>query len=256
MVRKLDLWKSFMIVPILFVEKAGMLGRSGMGELPLAEMFIQEIFFSNPSREESNAVLIMFGMFEIIIFNLLYGSHIYRDLYENTVYIFTRQKNRIKWLCKRATELFLYTMLYHGLYTGIVLAICQDYSQYEIDALVIKFFIITYVMLVLYTFWTTLVINLLAFRFGETISFIAIYIFTLLMSVVAIHHEKIPLIKEMPFLLKWNPVANVVIQWEGGIEEVAFHAVYFILLIAITLLVGGVVIQRMDIGLENKERTY
>ncbi len=254
MVRKSDIWKSFIIMPILFVDKAGMLGRSGKGVAPLAEMFIQEIFFSNPSREESNVVLIMFGMFEIILFNLLYGSHIYRDLYENTVYIFTRQKNRTKWLWKRAAELFLYTMLYHGLYTGTVFVICQDYSQYGIDAMAIKFFMITYIMLVLYTFWTTLMINLLAFRFGETFSFIATYGFTLLMSVLAIHHEKLPVIKKLPFLLKLNPVANVVIQWEGGIEDAVFHVVYFLAVIAITMFLGGVVVQRMDIGLENKER--
>ena len=254
MIRKSDVWKSFIIVPIVLISEAGMLIKSGVVDCPVAELFLQSIFFGNPSRTDTNVVLVMFGMFEIIIFNLLFGSYIYRDLYENTVYIFVRQKNRVAWLWKRAAGLLLYTMFFHVLYTGMIFGLCLNFSKYEMDKLAIEIFFITYVMLVLYTYWITLIINLLAIRMGETFAFIITYIGTLLLSVLAITHEKIPVLKEFPVLLKFNPVAAMALHWENGVEEAALHMVYFVILIVLTLVIGSLVMQRVDIGLENKER--
>ena len=251
---KSDIIKCFTILPVLLLRRASLLATGRKLEMPVAELFLQEIFSGNPSRIHTNIVMMMFGMFEIVVFNLLFGNYLYRDLYENTDYIFVRYPNRIKWFLPRAKRLALYTILYVFLFLGITFVLCANFSSGEIDETAIWVLFITFIMLCLFTYWTTLIINLLSMRLGSTMAFISLYIVMVVLAALAIGHEKIPVINKCPLLLKLNPIANVVIQWESGSKESLFHAVYFICLIMITLCVGGVFVKRIDIGLINKEK--
>lgn len=251
---KSDIIKCFTILPILLIRRAGLLAIGRKMEMPIAELFLQEIFSGNPSRIHTNIVMVMFGMFEIIVFNLLFGNYLYRDMYENTDYIFVRYPNRKKWFFLHAKRLALYTTLYVCLFLGITFGLCVNFSTGEIDETAIWVLLITYIMLCLFTYWTTIIINLLSMHLGATMAFISLYIVMVVLAALAIGHEKIPLINQCPLLLKLNPIANVVIQWESGSKESLFHAVYFICLISITLCVGSIFVKRIDIGLINKEK--
>ena len=251
---KLDIIKCFTILPILLIRRAGLLAIGRKMEMPIAELFLQEIFSGNPSRMHTNIVMMLFGMFEIVVFNLLFGNYLYRDLHENADYIFVRYPNRIKWFCLRAKRLVLYTTLYVFLFLGITFVLCVNFSSGAIDETAIWVLFITYIMLCLFTYWTTLIINLLSMYLGSTMAFISLYVVMVVLAALAIGHEKIPVINQCPLLLKMNPIANVVIQWESGSKESLFHAVYFICWIIITLCVGSIFVKQIDIGLNNKEK--
>lgn len=254
MIKKSNVLKILTILPILFFRKSNLLIYSNKSTMPIAELFLQNMFSGNPSRTNTNIVIVMFGLVEVIVFNLLFGTHIYRDLYENSIYIFVRQKSRWKWFLNRSAQLFLYSAVYHGIFVFLTFLLCMNFSNLSLDAVAIRVLLTTYTLIQLFAFWTTLVINLLAIRLGSTASFIVNYVVLLVLSMAALKHEKIPVIQNMPFILALNPVANVTINWNDGIGKGLFPALYFIILIIITVILGGIMILKTDISLENKEQ--
>jgi hypothetical protein len=127
-------------------------------------------------------------------------------------------------------------------------------SVYGVDTVAIEVVILTYMLTLLFTFWSTLLINFIAIRFGAIISFITNYLGLLVLSMMALYHEKIPFIKGNTLFLFLNPVANVTINWHDAAGQGFYSVLYFIVLIAVTMLLGGKMITIIDISLENKER--
>ena len=255
MIHKSDILKCLSVAAIVLIRKADLLLTSNDCILPVAELFLQYVFGGNPSRTETDVVMVIFGLFEVIMFSILFGVYIYRDLYENSVYIFVRQRSRIKWFLSKAVGLFLYCAIYNMLFVGIIFYLCTNCSGEEIDMVAVEILVITYIMILLFTYWMTIIINILSFRFGATLSFMINYVALLVMSALAVSHEKMPIINKSQMLLKLNPVANVVIKWEDGIMRGIYPALYFWVLIVITLFIGCIIAKNMDIGLENREKT-
>lgn len=253
MLRKTDIYKVLTILVIVFFRRSNLLLPGINMETPVAELFLQNIFFGNPSREDTDVALAMFGMLEVIIFNLLFGAHIYRDLYENSIYIFVRVRSRSKWFFRKVVELFLYSGMYHLLFLGSTFWLCANYSEKPVDAVAVRMLIITFVMLQLFTFWSTLCINLVAVCVGTIKSFMLNYIALTVFSAWAIKFEAIPLLNRFPILLQLNPVANVIVNWSSGLGTGLVPAVYFLVIIFLTYKLGVRLISGLDISITNKE---
>lgn len=253
MVKSNDILKVMSIIPLTFFRKFNLL-LSGLGKnIPVAELFLQNIFSGNPSRKETAIIMVMFGLLEITIFNLLFGLHLYHDLYENSIYIFVRQKSRKIWFAKKSVELLILSAIYNFLFIGITFLLCVLYSSQGIDFVAIKIVILTYLLISLFTFWTTLLINIVAMLVGATVSFILNYIILTFFSVLAINFESVPVINQFPILLKLNPIANVTINWNDGIGSGIQPTVYFAVLSILTYIAGSILISKIDISIENKE---
>lgn len=253
MVKSNDILKVMSIIPVTFFRKCNLLLSGREENLPVAELFLQNIFSGNPSREKTAIVMVMFGLLEITIFNLLFGLHIYHDLYENSIYIFVRQKSRKIWFAKKSVELLILSAIYNFLFIGITFLLCVLYSSQGVDFVAIKIVILTYILISLFTFWTTLLINIVAMLVGATVSFILNYIILTFFSVLAISFESIPVINQFPILLKLNPIANVTINWNDGIGRGIQPAVYFAVLCILTYIAGSILVSKIDISIESKE---
>lgn len=225
MVKRKDMLKALSAVLVTLYTKYSLLMPGMDGEMPVAELFLQNVFSGNPSREHTKIVIVMFGLLEIVIFNLLFGAYVYRDLYENSAYIFVREKSRRKWFAGETGEVLLYSALYNILFIGITL----------------------------FAFWTTLLINLTAMGTGVTVSFIINYILLTFMSLFAIEFEKIPVINRFRVLLSLNPVVNVTINWSTDIGSGLWPVLYFVALCVLTYAVGCVFLQRLDISVKNRD---
>lgn len=247
MVKRRDSLKIMIIIFItLYRQYSLLLPRAGR-TLPVAEFFLQRILSGNPSRSETKVAVVLFGMLEIVVFNLLYGSLIYRDLYENSAYIFVRQRSRRRWFVARSLELLAYGAVYALLYIGITFALCAGYSDQRVDAVAIKIVILTYILITLFTFWTTLLINLAAILVGTATSFVINYVLLSFLSLFAVEFETIPIVNRFPLLLRLNPVANVTIYWNYEIGSTLQPIVYFVILCILTCVGGSMIIAHKDI---------
>lgn len=253
MVKRKDMLKALSAVLVTLYTKYSLLMPGMDGEMPVAELFLQNVFSGNQSREHTKIVIAMFGLLEIVIFNLLFGAHVYRDLYENSAYIFVREKSRRKWFAGKTGEVLLYSALYNILFIGITFGLCAVRSGQRIDFMAVKVAVLTYVLITLFAFWTTLLINLTAMGTGVTVSFIINYILLTFMSLFAIEFEKIPVINRFRVLLSLNPVVNVTINWSTDIGSGRWPVLYFVVLCVLTYAVGCVFLQRLDISVKNRD---
>ena len=253
LITKTDILKVFLVLPLVFIRKISMILSDINIDMPIAELFLQNMFSGSPSRIETNVVMVMFGMVEIVVFNLLFGMYIYRDLYENCIYIFTRQRSRTRWFINRSVQLLLFCLLYVFLFVGITFLLSAIHSDYSIDLMAVKIVILTTILVTLFTYWVTVVVNLVAIKTGSTIAFLSCNIVLTILSALAVAHEKIPVIKNLSLLLFINPVANVTINWNANLGDNLMNIIYFLVLITLTLGIGAYLISSMDISLENKE---
>ncbi len=255
MVKHKDILKVMSIIPITFFRKYNLLLLGiGMGkELPVAELFLQNIFSGNPSRKETDVIVAMFGLLETVIFGLLFGSFVYHDLYENSSYIFIRQNSRKGWFTKKSAELFIFSAVYNFLFLGLTFLLCICYSSQSVDFVAVKMFAFAFILLTLFTFWTTMLINIVAVFKGAAISFIINYVILTIFSSIATDFESIPVLNRFPILLKLNPVASVTINWDDSMGRGMQSAAYFVVLCILTYVVGSILISRIDISIENRE---
>lgn len=255
MFNKKNLLKILIFIPIVLFRKIDVIFSRMRFDIPVAEFFVQNMFSGNPSRQNTNLTLVMFGLFEIILFCLLFGEYIYKDLFGSGVYIIVRQKSRLKWFLRRCAELFIISILFSIVFVGINFIIGLWFSRYSIDYMAIKVLVLTLILVSLFSFWQVLMINLVAIGFGSTISFSINYIILTVLSLLAVSYEKIPIIRNFPLLLKLNPVSNVTINWFAEWGETLMPVLYFIALLALSIFIGNRVIKSIDISLKNNEKT-
>lgn len=253
MTKRQDFIKILSIIPIVFYRKYDLLLPGAGRRLPVAELFLQNIFSGNPSRQDTDIIVVVFGLLEVIVFNLLFGTHISYDLYENSVYVFVREKSRNRWFLRKTAELFWFSAIYNLLFTGLTFYLCVMYSELSIDMTACRVFVITYILMTLFAFWSTLLINLFAVFVGSTSAFMINYVILILLSSVAIGFESIPVWNRYPILLKLNPVSNVTLRWNDGMGKGLLPAVYFMILCMLTYMAGSIFISKKDISIENKE---
>lgn len=245
--------KILLFIPIVLFRKISLIFSGVRNDMPVAELFMQNMFSGNPSRQYTNVTIVMFGMVEIILFSLLFGVYIYKDLFGSGIYIITRQRSRIKWFFRRCAELLMSAALFSIMFVGTTFIISVNCSKHGVDPLAVKLFLLTGVLVTLFAFWQTLMINLTAIRLGSTIGFVVNYIALTLLSLLAVSHEKIPVLNGLPLLLRLNPVANVTINWAAEWGETIMPVVYFIALSVLTMLIGMRRVENMDISLQNNE---
>ena len=113
--------------------------------------------------------------------------------------------------------------------------------------------VITYILIQLFAFFTTLLINITAIYMGAIKAFMVNYIVLALFSLWAVEFESVPVLNQFPILLKLNPVANITLQWNDGIGEGLLPVLYFVVLIGIALWLGNRMICGMDISINSRE---
>lgn len=151
----------------------------------------------------------------VLIFQILYGTYIYRHFCAASVYYFSRTENKIRWYLKQAVELFILSLLYVVFLLGASLAaasIFNDVVFCKTDMVLGFYFLVIYV---LFVFTTTNFINIFSILFSSNIAFIivnAVQILSMAMFVVAdIIFAENEISKKTLYIL-FNPIAHLIIR--------------------------------------------
>ena len=251
---KKSIYKTLLAIPITALHYITYLFDMGnKSKVPIAEMFLQFIFSGNPDRQNDNFFMTVAGLLEIIIFNLLFGTYMYHDLDTGSIYVIIRQKSRLKWYLIKSFQVFFFCTLYIIFYLGSVFLLCVFNSAFSIDKTAIGILFISVVIISLFTFISTLLINLCALRLGSNFGFIIIYAAISALTGLAIFYEKIPVLNKLHFALKFNPMANVVINWGISGQDTIFSVSYLLILTIFVLINGYCIIEKLDIGIRDPE---
>ncbi len=211
--------------------------------------------------------------FGIILFQVFFGTYIYRHFTSASVYYFSRCSNRIQWFLKESVFLFVYVMIYVVLTIGsgiFIVNMTAGVTFQHIDK-VLLFYYVLFSALWLYAI--TLTVNILAIILDSSRSFMVVGGFQMFcMAVFSFFDIKGDvgqwLLENNHFLLfQWNPVFNLCIPWHSSkIEEVNkkinwfqipfdlnWSAFYFVLLAVVSIIVGCIIVKKIEFVTVNKE---
>lgn len=165
-------------------------------------------------------------MVPYFVFEAYFGIAFYRHFCTASVYVFSRYPHRIKWYMRELACVGAYACLYQVILLGTVILVTSLRYQLQVDGAGIALLLYHFLIYFIWLYAMTVLINLLAVRFGSNMSFflvlgVQISCITLL-GCAGIAEQKAEITgKAFVIWLKWNPVSRLVLGWqESGTDAV------------------------------------
>lgn len=202
------------------------------------------------------------------IFQIYFGTQMYRHFCTASVYVFSRVPNRIHWYIKEFIQLAEIVFLYQtiSLATVFITTLTRYNIYFDKGGMALLAYHLALQSLLLFSL--TLIINLLAIKIGSSTSFFTVAGIQIL-SISLLAFTKL-IQDNTGYVVLWlnsNLVAHVIIGWHSSkvdtINQVIWspypglnlnYSLLFMLgLCAITLIIGAVVVNRHDLISTNSE---
>ncbi|MFQ9934064.1 MAG: hypothetical protein ACLRVQ_06490 [Lachnospiraceae bacterium] len=227
--------------------------------------FIMAASLAQPTFTSGHLVLLMQSMIPMFAFQIVYGVYIYKHFCCASVYYFSRQKNRTRWFIGESVKIIKYTAIFFASY--ILTAIAVTIGVTGDSKVVGELCIYTFLYFVLYNFVFCMLINLVSIFTGSQNGIIITYgIQMASVFVLNVFNDKVQLTGIPLKLFKLNPASNLVVSWHSSSGKLGKYInmfnidfdinvslIYFFVLSLIITGVGGFIINKIDVTLENKE---
>lgn len=246
-----NILKAFSIIPVIVCFKLSMIFSTALSEFDVTQVFVMEVFSSCYDRSKTVYFMLMSSLFPIILFQILFSRYIYEDFQISSVYVFSRCPDRKKWYYKKSLFLFGYTVIYIVSFTTTMLLISISNSMHAANWKDIEIYLMVTVSMTFFAYVTTLLLNLLAIRFGSSLAFVMIYLIFAVLMMMDIGYDKIPVLNQIPLLLKLNPISYLVVIWD--IVNYVQILIYYLVFVLVVVLGGAFYISKLDIGLVDRE---
>lgn len=236
--------KSFLIIPLTLLLYNLELFSKPSG-LAVSDLMISKLFGSITYQDRTSYVLVFENLAFLIIGNILFSNYISNHFRYSSVYVFSRIKRRNRWFLKRAFEVILLSLIYCLMYIGILFLISLHSSSNPLDMYSVKITLHLFLYCSFIVAFTTLLINLLSIKYGSIIAIIAVQIFTIILTVLAVtfSQSKFGILNPMIVVSTFNLSTSVRV----------IVAIYDLLLIGIILYIGCKFIGNYDIALTDNE---
>lgn len=245
-------WEKFIriisIVPVTFFFSLYSL-ISDKHDIAIASMLTGKIFGSVTDDTSKAFVLMLSNILYLVLFNIFFGNLISEDFRFSSVYLFSRLRNRKVWFYKRAFELLMISSVYALLFLVSNLMICTFCSTSKIELNEVKIFLVLFGLITMILAITTIIINLLAIKFGSTTAFIAVYISVIMLIFLSLKHESIPFLGKYYFVRLFNPLSGIVLNLFDNPIAQSIVAFYYFILMVLTFILGGRFVDNVDIAL-------
>ncbi|MCR5540660.1 MAG: hypothetical protein K6F71_07570 [Ruminococcus sp.] len=255
-VRWKDVFKLLSVIPLVIISNlveiySFLINKPISQDNTFDNIFFGMIFEDSYRKEDSTLSYTLFALAIPIVFNILYGGYLYKDLHLKNIYKFVREKSRFNWYIKNLLKLLSIAVVYCSIWLMFVYAISIVNTGEGINAYTLKNLFICYLTVTEYTFVTTLMVNIFSFFFGTAISFILVYFIISILYYITVHFEKISLFGTEIDSAKINIIDNTMLTWQDKIDFscVIVNMIYMMICIAII----GIIISKIDIGLKDKE---
>lgn len=209
------------------------------------------------------------SFFPFILFQIVEGVNVFKYFCVAGIYVFSRCKKRNVWFLREAAKMLLTAFSYSIVWFGSGLLIAQIRGELAVEPDFWCIFIYQIVIMTLWLFFITLLINLLAIWFGSYPGTCAGIVLQLLCVGILLLWDENGILSLRPdadgllthiFLLKCNPVAHLFLAWHSvaNPELNAYLEVYQIdlqlyesviymgALVLLALIAGCILIRRVD----------
>lgn len=255
-VRKNEVFRLLSVIPLVIISNLVEIYCIIMNK-PISQdntfdnVFYGMVYESSYKKEDSTLSYTLFSLSIPIVFNILYGAYLYKDLHLKNIYKFVREKSRMKWYIKNLLKLASITAAFCSIWLVIVYSVTIVNTGEGINAYTLKNLFICYLTVTEYTFVTTLMVNIFSFFFGTALAFVIVYVIICILYYITVFFETISIFGLKIDNSKINIIDNTMLTWQGKIDfsGVIVNMVYMMICIAII----GIIISKVDIGLKDKE---
>ncbi len=262
----LKLLSPILVAALLFSAAAGVFTPppSSGGALQFEEAFANGLTMGAELKSE-HFIYILMCLFPFTLFEVMFGSLFSNDFTVTCVYVFTRGKSRTSWYLKKCAVLFVYSVVFAGLFFagGFAVLIMHGAEITGVSEAVWVAAKIASAHALIY-FTLALILNILTVVVGSSYAFTAVnaVLAGMVFSVLAYDPENLG-----PGF-RFNFIANLIPSWHNFSQESwlpamrvmkvqkfdhSFTIAYFAVICLAVLICGLIIINRMDISIQKKE---
>jgi hypothetical protein len=227
--------------------------------------------FNKPIFHILSIMNMIMDFIPIFLFQILYGTYIYRHFCSASVFYFTRCTNRWSWFLKESIKLYGYIILYLCTLVLSSIVFCMINFGVEFDKGSIHLLCYFFIIFSIWYYITAIIINIIAIMIGSHYSFgIVASVQLLLLLSLDIFENYLPFEENLVannHLLKINPIAHLVISWHSSsipyvnnlintwnIQFSYFSSFAYLGVIAVIItIIGGTIINNKQILVLNRE---
>lgn len=195
--------------------------------------------------------------FPLYIFCAISGTNLYRHFCTASVYIFSRQPNRLKWYMRELFSLSMAAFIYQSVFLVASFWTTQANLKIEFEWSGMILLVFHFVIQFLWTYSLSLIINMFSIWLGSDLG----YAFGIGLNMLLIT------LLTVPGLLEINPASRLVFGWHrsentllGSVLNNSEHALSinvslsYMMVLTLTLAIFvGIVVNRHDLLISNKE---
>lgn len=245
------------------------------GEILLSELILQ----LSGSRGEfalgtsmPELVTLIMRMIPVYIFEVYFGTALYRHFCTASIFVFSRYPNRLYWYFREVFSIALAVVLYQLIVLLTVILTTIFRYQLQIDMAGIFLFIYHFLIYSVWIYSMTLSVNLLAIRFGSSTSFLAVVGMQIICITLLGATDTILKYFDNTFLprilLNLNPIAHLILGWHSSYikpmnqvlnspyQGLDFNGslLFFIFFCTVILLLGANIIKKHDLLISDLEK--
>lgn len=193
-----------------------------------------------------------------VIMEAILGIALYRHFCTASVYVFSRCMDRGKWYWREMLSVGTDVFIFQGILTAAAIVAAVFRCRVEVDIPGIYLLVCHFVIYALWSYSMVILINLIALRFGSSLSFTA---------VMTMQSILIALLGAGRVLMRVNPAARLVLGWQkslvpmvDSIQTSACGNLYLeesLLVLAVIniviLITGAVVVKKHDLLISDSE---
>lgn len=217
--------------------------------------FLNSFFDVRSYDGTGHTILIMsfMSLSFILIFSILCGMDIYRELYSSGVYVIIRVKSKKKWIGSLIGNLAKKAFLFSLLYAVTTWILQKHYTQMDGDQNSVFAFSLAVVFLFLMTFLIALVINYLSIRINTRAGVFGGVGLLLLMLLYILFYDQIPVLREIFDLRYLDPIYVCNLFYDKGVIKVILVICYYICTLLLSSFYFVSRVEKLDIKLLNED---
>lgn len=218
--------------------------------------------------------------FPIIIFQIIFGTYIYRRFCSASVYYFLRCNNRTRWFVVESIKLYLYTVTYIiiMLFTSVVfVSVFKTVKSGTSDVIILFYYL---VLQSLWLFAMTVLINIISIKFNSMVSVVAVLggqmlcasVFVILQQAGFFTYElqkiyEVGNSKMQQLVMKLNPMSNIIIKYHSSKDsrinkiindygfkfDINISVWYLVITVLLVVILGVIIVNKTEFITLNKE---
>lgn len=239
----------FLLLPLIFLYRFDLILYAEPMADPVGEVFLMHFFGGSYKLDQLDLSVSVLGLLGLVFLNLLFTDYLIQDVFVNAEYIFTRFQNRFCWYYRKIIGVILYSSLGILLYMSLYVANAVWTSEYAVTKKDLGVLISVFVILTLFTYFSVVLINLLALRFGNTIGFIITYSVLIVSTIFTMHLQEDPDKIMTQLLHRLNPMSNILISWNFSDAHVLWGIGYYFIVSVVISWLLWLKIRSMEIGI-------